>query len=65
MLQIIFIVIVYLMMLFIIGELVYILIDMIKDDIKQKDFTITPITILGIGTCITAIIVIGLLPILR
>ena len=64
-LQIIMIVIMYMLLLTVIGQLVYACISMVLDDIKNHDYELTPLTVIMFGIMIMSIVVIGLLPILH
>lgn len=62
-LQIIMVVIMYVLLLTVIGQLVYMCISMVLDDIKNHDYELTPLTVTMFGIMIMSIVVIGLLPI--
>ena len=64
-LQIIMVVIMYVLLLTVIGQLVYMCISMVLDDIKNHDYELTPLTVTMFGIIIISMVVIGLLPILR
>ena len=64
-LQIIMVVIMYVLLLTIIGQLVYICVSIVLDDVKNHDYELTPLTVTMFGIMITTIVVIGLLPILH
>lgn len=64
-LQIIMVVIMYVLLLTIIGQLVYMCVSMVLDDIKNHDYKLTPLTVIMFGIMIMSMLVIGLLPILR
>ena len=64
-LQIIMVVIMYVLLLTVIGQLVYMCISMVLDDIKNHDYELTPLTVIMFGIMIIGIVVIGLLPILH
>lgn len=64
-LQIIRVVIMYVLLLTVIGQLVYMCIIMVLDDIKNHDYEFTPLTIIMFGIMIVSMVVIGLLPILH
>ena len=64
-LQIIMVVIMYILLLTVIGQLVYMCISMVLDDIKNHDYELTPLTVTMFGIMIMSMIVIGLLPILH
>ena len=64
-LQIIMVVIIYMLLLTVIGQLVYICVSMMLDDIKNHDYELTPLTVTMFGIMIRSMVVIGLLPILR
>ena len=64
-LQIIMVVIMYVLLLTVIGQLVYMCISMVLDDIKNHDYELTPLTVIMFGIMIMSIVVIGLLPILH
>lgn len=64
-LQIIMVVIMYVLLLTSVGQLVYMCISMVLDDIKNHDYELIPLTITMFGIMITSIVVIGLLPILH
>ena len=64
-LQIIVVVIMYVLLLTVIGQLVYMCISMVLDDIKNHDYELTPLTVIMFGIMIMSIVVIGLLPILH
>ena len=64
-LQIIMVVIMYVLLLTLIGQLVYMCIIMVLDDIKNHNYELTPLTVTMFGIMITTIVVIGLLPILH
>ena len=64
-LQIIMVVIMYAVLLTVIGQLVYMCISMVLDDIKNHDYELTPLTVTMFGIMIIGIVVIGLLPILH
>ena len=64
-LQIIMVVIMYVLLLTVIGQLVYMCVSMVLDDIKNHDYELTPLTVIMFGIMIMSIVVIGLLPILH
>lgn len=64
-LQIIMVVIMYVLLLTLIGQLVYICVSMVLDDVKNHDYELTPLTVTMFGIMIMSMVVIGLLPILR
>ena len=64
-LQIIMVVIMYVLLLTVIGQLVYMCLSMVLDDIKNHDYELTPLTVIMFGIMIMSIVVIGLLPILH
>lgn len=64
-LQIIMVVIMYVLLLTVIGQLVYMCIIMVLDDVKDHDYELIPLTVTMFGIMITTIVVIGLLPILH
>lgn len=64
-LQIIMAVIMYVLLLTVIGQLVYMCIIMVLDDIKNHDYELTPLTIIMFGIMIGSMVMIGLLPILH
>ena len=64
-LQIIMVVIMYVLLLTVIGQLVYMCISMVLDDIMNHDYELTPLTVTMFGIMIMSIVVIGLLPILH
>lgn len=64
-LQIIMVVIMYVLLLTVIGQLVYMCISMVLDDIKNHDYELTPLTVIMLGIMIMSMVVIGLLPILH
>ena len=64
-LQIIMVVIMYVLLLTLIGQLVYICVSIVLDDIKNHDYELTPLTVTMFGIVIMSMVVIGLLPILR
>ncbi len=64
-LQIIMVVIMYVLLLTVIGQLVYMCISMVLDDIKNHDYELTPLTVTMFGIMIMSMVVIGVLPILR
>lgn len=64
-LQIIMVVIMYVLLLTVIGQLVYMCVSMVLDDIKNHDYELTPLTLIVFGIMIMSIAVIGLLPILH
>ena len=64
-LQIIMVVIMYVLLLTVIGQLVYMCISMVLDDIKNHDYVLTPLTVTMFGIMIMSMVVIGLLPILH
>lgn len=64
-LQIIMVVIMYVLLLTLIGQLVYMCISMVLDDIKNHDYELTPLTVTMFGIMIMSMVVIGLLPILH
>ena len=64
-LQIIMVVIMYVLLLTVIGQLVYMCISMVLDDIKEHNYELTPLTVTMFGIMIMSMVVIGLLPILR
>lgn len=64
-LQIIMVVIMYVLLLTIIGQLVYVCVSMVLDDVKNHDHELTPLTVIMFGIMIISMVVIGLLPILH
>lgn len=64
-LQIIMVVIMYVLLLTVIGQLVYMCISMVLDDIKNHDCELIAFTVTMFGIMIMSMVVIGLLPILR
>lgn len=64
-LQIIMVVIMYVLLLTVIGQLVYMCISMVLDDIKNHAYELTPLTVIMFGIMIMSMVVIGLLPILH
>ena len=64
-LQIIMVVIMYVLLLTLIGQLVYMCISIVLDDIKNHDYELTPFTVIMFGIMIMSIVVMGLLPILH
>ena len=64
-LQIIMVVIMYVLLLTVIGQLVYMCIIIVLDDVKDHDYELIPLTVTMFGIMITTIVVIGLLPILH
>ena len=64
-LQIIMVVIMYVLLLTIIGQLVYICVSIVLDDVKNHDYELTPLTVTMFGIMIMSLVVIGLLPILH
>lgn len=64
-LQIIMVVIMYVLLLTVIGQLVYMCISIVLDDIKNHDYELTPLTVIMLGIMIMSMVVIGLLPILH
>ena len=64
-LQIIMVVIMYVLLLTVIGQLVYMCISMVLDDIKNHDYELIAFTVTMFGIMIMSMVVIGLLPILR
>lgn len=64
-LQIIMVVIMYVLLLTVIGQLVYMCVSMVLDDIKNHDYELTPLTVIMFGIMIMSIVVIDLLPILH
>lgn len=64
-LQIIMVVIMYVLLLTLIGQLVYICVSIVLDDVKNHDYELTPLTVTMFGIMIMSMVVIGLLPILR
>ena len=64
-LQIIMVVIMYVLLLTLIGQLVYICVSIVLDDVKNHDYELTPLTVTIFGIMIMSMVVIGLLPILR
>ena len=64
-LQIIMVVIVYVLLLTVIGQLVYMCVSIVLDDVKNHDYELTPLTVTMFGIVIMSMVVIGLLPILR
>lgn len=64
-LQIIMVVIMYVLLLTLIGQLVYMCVSIVLDDIKNHDYELTPLTVTMFGIMIISIVVIGLLPILH
>ena len=59
------VVIMYVLLLTVIGQLVYMCISMVLDDIKNHDCELAPLTVIMFGIMIISIVVIGLLPILH
>lgn len=64
-LQIIMAVIMYVLLLTVIGQLVYVCVSMVLDDVKNHDYKLIPLTVTMFGIMIMSMVVIGLLPILR
>ena len=64
-LQIIMVVIMYVLLLTLIGQLVYMCVSIVLDDVKNHDYELTPLAVTMFGIVIISIVVIGLLPILR
>lgn len=64
-LQIIMVVIMYVLLLTLIGQLVYMCVSIVLDDIKNHDYELTPLTVTMFGIMIMSMVVIGLLPILH
>lgn len=64
-LQIIMVVIMYVLLLTVIGQLVYMCISMVLDDIKEHNYELTVFTVTMFGIMIVGMVVIGLLPILH
>lgn len=64
-LQIIMVVIMYVLLLTLIGQLVYICVSIVLDDIKNHDYELTPLTVTMFGIMIMSLVVMGLLPILH
>lgn len=64
-LQIIMVVIMYVLLLTLIGQLVYMCVSMVLDDIKNHDYELTGLTVTMFGIMIISMVVIGLLPILH
>lgn len=64
-LQIIMVVIVYVLLLTLIGQLVHMCVSIVLDDIKNHDYELTAFTVTMFGIMIISIVVIGLLPILH
>lgn len=64
-LQIIMVVIMYVLLLTLIGQLVYICVSIVLDDVKNHDYELTPLTVTMFGIMIMSLVVIGLLPILH
>ena len=64
-LQIIMVVIMYVLLLTLIGQLVYMCVSMVLEDIKNHDYELTPLTVTMFGIMIMSMVVIGLLPILH
>ena len=64
-LQIIMVVIMYVLLLTVIGQLVYMCVSIVLDDVKNHDYELTPLTVTMFGITIISMVVIGLLPILR
>ena len=64
-LQIIMVVIMYVLLLTVIGQLVYMCISMVLDDIKNHDYELTPLTVTMFGIMIISMVVMSVLPILR
>ena len=64
-LQIIMVVIMYVLLLTLIGQLVYMCVSIVLDDVKNHDYELTPLTVSIFGIMIMSMVVIGLLPILR
>lgn len=59
------VVIMYVLLLTVIGQLVYMCISMVLDDIKNHDCELIAFTVTMFGIMIMSMVVIGLLPILR
>lgn len=64
-LQIIMVVIMYVLLLTLIGQLVYMCVSIVLDDVKNHDYELTPLTVTMFGIMIMSMVVIGLLPILH
>ena len=64
-LQIIMVVIMYVLLLTLIGQLVYICVSIVLDDIKNHDYELMPLTVTMFGIMIMSLVVMGLLPILH
>ena len=64
-LQIIMVVIMYVLLLTVIGQLVYMCVSIVLDDVKNHDYELTPLTVTIFGIMIMSIVVMGLLPILH
>ena len=64
-LQIIMVVVMYAVLLTSVGQLVYMCISMVLDDIKNHDYELIPLTVTMFGIMIMGMVVIGLLPILH
>ena len=64
-LQIIMVVIMYVLLLTVIGQLMYMCISMVLNDIKNHDYELTPLTVTMFGILIMSMVVMGLLPILH
>ena len=64
-LQIIMAVIMYVLLLTLIGQLVYMCVSIVLDDIKNHDYELTAFTVTMFGIMIIGMVVIGLLPILH
>ena len=64
-LQIIMVVIMYVLLLTVIGQLVYMCVSMVLDDIKNHNYEYTAFTVTMFGIMIMSLVVMGLLPILH
>ena len=64
-LQIIMVVIMYVLLLTVIGQLVYMCVSIVLNDVKNHDYELTPLTVTMFGIMIMSIVVMGLLPILH
>ena len=64
-LQIIMVVIMYVLLLTVIGQLVYICVSMMLDDVENHDYELTPLTVTIFGIMIISMVVMSVLPILR
>ena len=64
-LQIIMVVIMYVLLLTLIGQLVYMCVSIVLDDVKNHDYELTPLTVTVFGIMIISMVVMSVLPILR